>query len=122
MAVQNHLRFLDFPAEIREEVYRHLLTSDSVRGPHPTIDGGIACRFDLSILRTSRQIHAEARKVFLSANTFVKIETPWTEAQHHVEQEGLVPLIITGTAADEFDGHKFGVKINAPDYMQHFNA
>jgi len=122
MAAPNHLRFLDFPAEIREEVYRHLLTSDSVRGPHPTIDGGITYCFDLSILRVSRQIHDEARKVFLSANTFVKIETPWTEAQHHVEKEGLVPLIITGAAADSFDGHKFGVKINAPDNQQRSDA
>ncbi len=66
-------RFTDLPGEIRNEIYRILLcsfeptTKPSAREPIQLIEHSI----DTAILRTSKQIYAEAYDVMVKTNQFV---------------------------------------------------
>ncbi|KAF1988917.1 hypothetical protein K402DRAFT_391621 [Aulographum hederae CBS 113979] len=111
-------RFLDLPAEIRESVYGFVLKSDYIK--QELEDGQAAYNFDLKLFLVNRQVYYEARKVFRKENIFVRVETPWPEAQHHVADQGNVPLITTGESAEKFQDHRFGVLIDAPQYHLNF--
>lgn len=69
----------------------------------------------LVLFRLNRQIYHEARKVFRDVNTFVRIETPWPEAQQHVWDQGQVPIIVDGERAANFTGHVMTVSIDAAE-------
>lgn len=62
-------RFMDMPAEVRDQVYANLLYPElDFEHSH---DG--AALFDTTILLTNRRIFAEARDVMLKKNKFVRI-------------------------------------------------
>ena len=110
---------LTLPAEIRELIYTKLLSPIEVKKPMENDpEGHKHYRFDLRVLRTNRQVHAEARAVFRRLNVFVAIETPWPEAQEHVRLEGFVPLVITGDAALAFKPVHLRVHINVLQYSR----
>lgn len=106
--------FLALPAELREQIYRLILSpaANRVSGPddYDTYDYGAA----LALLLVSQQVYYEARAAFRALNVFVKIETPWPEAQDHVEVEGHVPVLLKGRRAARFAAHTLAVAIEAP--------
>ncbi|KAH7090186.1 hypothetical protein FB567DRAFT_558505 [Paraphoma chrysanthemicola] len=62
---------LSIPPEIRSQIYIYILTSSlPLKGPNARKFTGETYDIHTSILRTSQQIHAEARHVFFSRNTF----------------------------------------------------
>ena len=75
---------LTLPPEIRESIYRLILTPDANRlsDPDEYINYDYSAAFVL--FKLNHQIYLEARKVFRDLNVFVRIETPWPEAQAHV--------------------------------------
>ncbi|KAK7757229.1 hypothetical protein SLS62_000778 [Diatrype stigma] len=105
---------LALPAELREQIYRLILSPAANRISWPdeydTYDYGAA----LALLLVSRQVYYEARAAFRALNVFVKIETPWPEAQDHVEVEGHVPILLKGRRAARFRAHTLAVTIEAP--------
>lgn len=69
-------RFMDFPPEIRNKVYAHLLCPEP--DFQPDEDGhyvwsDIAPLYATAILLTSRQVYGEARDVLLRENQFVRV-------------------------------------------------
>ncbi|KIW00551.1 uncharacterized protein PV09_07906 [Verruconis gallopava] len=115
-------RFMDLPAELRDQIYTHLLNPED----NCTIgeDGIIAkYNYDLRFFRTCKQVYAEAKRMLqvLPWNTFARIETPWEEAQEHVRVEGMVPILMTGKAAETFSQVHVRIVIDAPFHQQDEN-
>ena len=108
--------FLGLPAEIREEVYRLLLQPSASRKEYA--DEYITYDYvpALQLLLTNRQVYIEARKVFHDLNVFVRVETPWPEAQAHVQMEGHVPIVVSKETAGNFLGHSLNISIDAPEH------
>ncbi|KAL8821757.1 MAG: hypothetical protein Q9191_007246 [Dirinaria sp. TL-2023a] len=107
------LRFLDFPAEIREQIYHEVLCTANSRRDHSALPDHAYYDFQLDILRANRQIYHEAKKAFQD-NIFVKITTPWPEALEHISSEGKVPIVTAGETADTFTAFHLWVWIDAP--------
>ncbi|KAI0013811.1 hypothetical protein F4779DRAFT_294320 [Xylariaceae sp. FL0662B] len=112
---KSHL--LNLPAEIREQIYRELLNPDVNRQFHIDDYTGYDYSDALVLFHLNRQIYYEARRVFRDLNVFVRIETPWPEAQNHVAFHGHVPILIKGDRAARFTGHSLTVVINSPHNM-----
>lgn len=106
--------FLTLPPEIREHIYRLLLNPDANRlfeqDEYTDYDYSKA----LVLFRLNHQIYYEARKIFRDLNVFVRIETPWPEAQSHVAFEGHTPILMKDERAKRFNGHSLNVTIDAP--------
>ncbi|RYP51199.1 hypothetical protein DL769_010849 [Monosporascus sp. CRB-8-3] len=105
---------LALPAELREQIYRVILSpaANRVSGPddYDTYSYGAA----LALFLVSRQVYYEARAAFRALNIFVRIVTPWPEAQDHVELEGHVPILLKGRHAARFAAYSLYVAIEAP--------
>jgi hypothetical protein len=77
-------RFLDLPLELREQIYAlYFKPADRLR-KSATLEregfyGGVY-EFDLRVMRTSKQICREARKVWRREVKTVKVGTPWPSA------------------------------------------
>jgi hypothetical protein len=107
-------RFLDLPPELRNIVYREVLNPSSFR--RELDENYTKYAFDLSILLVCQQIKSEAWAIFRQNFVFVRVETPWDEAQGHVERDGHVPLVATGELAEAFVHHHISVVIQPPHY------
>ena len=105
------LRLLDLPGEIREQIYREILSTANSR--RDLGDGCSEYQFDVNILRTNRQIYNEAKRI-QEKNVFVKITTPWPEAEGHISTEGKVPMLARGENAQRFEGYRLHVCIDTP--------
>ena len=105
---------LTLPPEIREHIYRLILHPDANRLFIPDEYTAYNYRNALVLFKLNHQIYFEARKVFCDLNVFVKIETPWPEAQEHVAIEGHVPILMKRERAARFMGHSLSVLIDAP--------
>ncbi|TKA74149.1 hypothetical protein B0A49_04998 [Cryomyces minteri] len=110
-------RFLDLPGEIREHIYRDVLPFTLHKNILDTGHSHDSYTFASNIFLVNKQVYYEARKVFQRDNVFVRIETPWPEAQQHVSVEGNVPLLCTGEQADRFKGFHMAVVIDAPQFI-----
>ncbi|KAL8735836.1 MAG: hypothetical protein Q9181_002665 [Wetmoreana brouardii] len=110
-------RFLDLPAEIRDQIYHEVLSCDSARRPPKNDDEPASYKFNLEILRANRQIYHESKKAFQD-NIFIKVTTPWAESIGHISFEGRVPLITTGPQAENFRSFHSWVWIDAPGVPQ----
>jgi hypothetical protein len=64
--------FLDIlPPDLRLHIYTHLLVSPTpIKGPVARLHQAETYGLNTAILRTNKQIHDEARTVFLGRNTF----------------------------------------------------
>ncbi|KAI0483140.1 hypothetical protein GGR56DRAFT_227530 [Xylariaceae sp. FL0804] len=126
MAGQDKASFLELPPEIREQIYAEILHPDNNRLFRPDEYTHYDYRAALVLYRLNQQIYLEARKIFRELNSFVRIETPWSEAQDHVAVEGHVPIMMKGARAERFMGHSLRVQIEAPivaspgEHMQYF--
>ena len=107
------LRFLDFPAEIREQVYRELLHTKNCQVPAQDIEDPPDYKYHTGILSANKQVHREATKI-LQDNIFIKITTPWPEAIQHIRSEGRVSTITTGDKAASFLDWHLWVYIDTP--------
>jgi tetratricopeptide (TPR) repeat protein len=107
-------RFLDLPPELRNNIYREVLNPSSFRKKLP--DHYTHYAFDLSIFLVSKQVYCESRSIFLQNFIFIRVETPWDEAQNHVERDGHVPLVATGAQAEAVRDWHMSVSIEAPNY------
>ncbi|CAK4021175.1 hypothetical protein MYCFIDRAFT_134279 [Lecanosticta acicola] len=108
---------LTIPPEIREEIYRLILHPDANRQYLDNDYTSYNYVAALVLFRINRQIYLESRKVFRDLNVFVRIETPWPEAQQHVAYEGHVPILVTKEKALQFSNHSLNVSIDAPDHV-----
>ncbi|KAK5726613.1 hypothetical protein LTR15_002499 [Elasticomyces elasticus] len=108
-------RLLSIPAEIREQIYAYILHPDASRRYHDNEYTSYDYRAALVLFKINRLIYIESRKVFRQLNIFVRIETPWPQAQDHVASEGHVPMLATGETAMRFNGHHMTVSIDAPE-------
>ncbi|KAI1851623.1 hypothetical protein JX265_010707 [Neoarthrinium moseri] len=115
MASDSAPHFLTLPPEIREQVYHLLLNPDASRLSHPDEYTDYNYRNALVLFRLNRQIYYEARKVFRDLNIFVRIQTPFPNAQDYVAFEGHVPILMKGQPAARFQGQSLNVVIGAPD-------
>lgn len=148
MAISNSkkpFRFLDLPAEIREQVRNFRGFGFVLAFPHPQTqethlyhdtnrsqiyshvlhpssfredlgEGYGRYNYNLSLFRVSHLVYTESLKIFRQLNFFVMVETPWREAERHVSIEGNVPIICRGKAAEHFTDHTLAVNIDAPDF------
>jgi len=107
---------LELPLEIREQIYRCLLNPQANRRKLPEQYSRYDYSRTLVLYRLNRQIYQEAQKIFRSLNTFILVETPWLEAQHHVAVDGRVPILATGQQAAGFKQHTMTAAITAPHY------
>jgi tetratricopeptide (TPR) repeat protein len=107
-------RFLDLPPELRNSIYREVLNPSSFRKKLP--DHYTHYSFDLSIFLVNKQIYFESRSIFLQNFIFIRVETPWDEAQNHFERDGHVPLVATGAQAEGVRDWHMSVSIEAPNY------
>ena len=106
-------RFLDYPPEIREQIYSDVLSTASSKVESNEPEEPAHYEYQLAILRTCRQIYREAQKVFQD-NVFVKITTPWPDAIDHIRSEGKVPSVTIGEKADIFRDFHLWVFIDSP--------
>ncbi|KAL8798279.1 MAG: hypothetical protein Q9223_007948 [Gallowayella weberi] len=106
-------RFLELPAEIRDQIYHEILSCDNARRLPADDDSPASYHFDLAILRTNRQIYHESKKAFQD-NIFIKITTPWSESIEHISSEGRVPMIAVGPAAEAYKSFHLWIWIDAP--------
>ncbi|KAL1305810.1 hypothetical protein AAFC00_003972 [Neodothiora populina] len=107
---------LQLPAELRTEIYSLLFAPWNNRREISEDDATYNYREALALFRVNRQIYLESRKVFQRLNSFVLIETPWTDAKHHVAVDGHVYLLCAGAQADNFKDHTMHVTIQAPQH------
>jgi len=82
--------FLDLPVELRNEIYRNLLTTKRTKRYYGLSYSSYHMEF--SILRTNRQIYHEAQRIFRE-NKFIRISTPWPAFQTSIITEAKFPLI-----------------------------
>ena len=75
------MQLLDLPPEIRETIYSIILSPAANRCLLPDDYSNYDFTAALVLYRINRQIYHEAREVFRQNNTFVRIETPWEDAQ-----------------------------------------
>ena len=110
-------RLLDLPGELRNRVYSELLSSQCVK---QHLGHGFArYNFCFALLQANRQIYFEARRIFRQ-NVFVRVTTPWREAEEHVATEGRVPMLAKGAKADSFTAWHLTAVLGSPHYVYPF--
>lgn len=107
-------RLLTIPPEIREAIYRLILTPDANRVHNPDKYTDYDFHDALVLFKLNKQIYVEARKVWRDLNVFVRVETPFERAEDHVAFEGHTPILVKGRRAKLFNDHMMSVKIGAP--------
>jgi hypothetical protein len=105
---------LGIPPEIREQIYSELLNPEVNRVYHQDEYSSYNYGPALQLFKVNRQIYVESRKIFRDLNIFVRIETPWPEAQSHVAIEGHVPILVSRNKASQFRDHRLNVRFSAP--------
>ena len=114
MAGQSRLQLLTLPPEIREHIYRLILNPDANRLFESDEYTDYNYSNALVLFKINQQVYIESRKVFRDLNVFVRIETPWPEAQDHVALKGHVPILMEKDRAARFQGHSMSIVIDAP--------
>jgi tetratricopeptide (TPR) repeat protein len=107
-------RFLELPGELRNAVYKEVLSPASFR--EDLGDGKYRYNIDTTIFLTCRQFNFEARHVFYQSLNIVRVETPLDATQNSLQQDGIVPIIARGNFADKFQMYHMNVRIEAPNH------
>nr|POE79543.1 hypothetical protein CFP56_07608 [Quercus suber] len=102
--------------ELREIIYREILHPDANRIQLDDEYATYSYHDALVLFRLNKQIYLESRKVFRDLNIFVRIETPWSEAQQHAWNQGQVPIIVHGEQSSKFDKHFLTASIDAANF------
>lgn len=83
----SHFRFLDLPRELRDKVYGHMFPSLIIDNPRFRHTSHARNTHLTAVLRTSRQVHNEARS-FLHHNLTIHL---WTIGLHSKHLEAFLP-------------------------------
>ncbi|KAI1740747.1 hypothetical protein F4680DRAFT_417719 [Xylaria scruposa] len=110
---------LSLPPEIRDQIYTIILHPSNNRTFHADEYNDYDYRDALALFRLNRQIYYEARDIFRTLNVFLRVETPWSEAEQHVNVVGHVPILMQGERASRFQGHSMQVIIETPEAGEH---
>lgn len=110
------MSFLELPPEIRTHIYSYITHPSANRRELGNGHAIYDYRDALVLFEVNKQISVEVRKVFRTLNTFVRIETPWKDAKHHVHMDAHVYLLCAGVQADNFTNHTLQVSIDAPQH------
>ncbi|KAI0541598.1 hypothetical protein GGR58DRAFT_456616 [Xylaria digitata] len=111
---QEAMGLLSLPPEIRDQIYTIILRPSNNRTFQPDEYTDYDYRDALALFHLNRQIYYEARDVFRTLNVFLRIESPWPEAEQHINLVGHVPILMRGTRASRFRGHSLQVTIETP--------
>ncbi|GAW10872.1 hypothetical protein ANO14919_002080 [Xylariales sp. No.14919] len=111
---QEVMGLLSLPPEIRDQIYTIILHPSNNRTFLPDEYANYDYRDALALFRLNRQIYYEARDVFRTLNVFLRIESPWSEAEQHVNLIGHVPILMRGARATRFKEHSLQVTIETP--------
>lgn len=129
------LTLLTLPLEIREQIYTEILLyrhnlhtlPDDLSDPEPPPPGQYEAEwptprshlsFDLRLFRVSKQICTEAEAVFRRINTFVGLQSPFPNTEHHMEEKGVLVVVASGDAAKNFKYIKLRCLIDVPEMRQ----
>ena len=110
-------RLFDLPGELRNRIYTELLSSQCAK--QDLNHGYVRYDFCFALLQVNRQVYFEARKIFRQ-NVFVRVTTPWREAEEHVATEGRVPMLAKGAKADNFTAWHMTAVLGSPHYVYPF--
>ncbi|KAI0206249.1 hypothetical protein F4808DRAFT_111993 [Astrocystis sublimbata] len=110
---------LGLPPEIRDQIYTFILHPNANRKSLADEYNDYDYRDALVLFRINRQVYHESRDIFRSLNVFLRIETPWSEAEQHVHVVGHVPILMKGLHAARFRGHSMQVSIETPEAAEH---
>ncbi|KAI4180423.1 MAG: hypothetical protein LQ346_006997 [Caloplaca aetnensis] len=86
--------FFYLPREIRDQIYRELLCSHKVCEPMDEVDVLQHYRFQVAILRCSRQTKIEAGAVFYNENCFILMELNTRELSKRFAAHAILPNIV----------------------------
>ncbi|TGJ81916.1 hypothetical protein E0Z10_g6838 [Xylaria hypoxylon] len=111
---QEVMGLLSLPPEIRDQIYTIILHPSNNRTFQPDEYTDYDYHDALALFRLNRQIYYEARDIFRTLNVFLRIKSPWSEAEQHVNLVGHVPILMRGTGASRFNGHSLQVTIETP--------
>jgi hypothetical protein len=109
---------LSIPREIREQIFSYLLHPTAISVPIASESTRQLKSFDLRLLLTCSQIHDEALSVFRRQNIFVRISTPFAEAEHWVSIHGAVPIVRMKVNANKINIHHLHARIESPRFSQ----
>ncbi|KAL5424588.1 hypothetical protein PMIN04_003126 [Paraphaeosphaeria minitans] len=111
---QQPFPFMQLPLELREQVYDEYFRPENRLEVYEVGEGiGGMYNFEFALLRTNKQVYREALRSWRK-NVFVRVETPWPHAVHHIRSEGQVPIVAAGRRALECFQHRSLVQIAAP--------
>ncbi|KAI1172384.1 hypothetical protein F4777DRAFT_515726 [Nemania sp. FL0916] len=113
-SLSSTMGLLSLPPEIRDQVYELLLHPNNNRTYHADGYTDYNFREALALFRVCRTVYYEARDVFRRLNVFARVETPWMDADRHVNMMGRVPILMRGVRATRFEGHTLQVDIATP--------
>ncbi|CAI6334788.1 unnamed protein product [Periconia digitata] len=113
--------FLRLPLELREHIYSYYFRPAD-RLDVSNFAGGLY-RFEFDLLRVNKQVHLEAHNLWRRKFAyFVRLQTLWPNAVHHISNEGLVPIVAYGPRASNFKEHAFLLEVSShqdPDQSEH---
>ena len=87
--------FFELPMELRQEVYRNLLSTRRTRRKYGL--GFVSYDLQPAILRVNRRIHQEATEIW-QKNRFVHILTLWSGFKKDILEPAKFPIIAEKTA------------------------
>lgn len=131
-------RIFDLPAELRLQIWDRILEPTptnnvswvdrdwfAVEEIDPDDDAAAATSSTIhlsykwehtALMLTCRQIYDEAASRFWRRHVFVRIDSPWPDAERHIALQGHVPIVATGARAQRFEKVHMVVTI-APAYF-----
>lgn len=113
-------RFLDLPGEIRNSIYDLLLCSwsDELEYDPSSMISSLSRRVPSSpstaLLRTNKQIHAEASDYMIKRNQFVRITCRGLDARNLFLSEGIPVITTNARSISLFDGHVMHITLSKP--------
>ncbi|KAI0398909.1 hypothetical protein F4802DRAFT_84845 [Xylaria palmicola] len=105
---------LRLPPEIRDQIYSIILRPGNNRTSIADGYTDYDYRDALVLFRLNRHIYYEARDVFRTLNVFLRVETPWSEAEQHINVVGHVPILMQGDRASRFQGYTLQATVETP--------
>ncbi|KAH7110311.1 hypothetical protein B0J11DRAFT_499160 [Dendryphion nanum] len=108
---------LRLPLELRQQIYTYYFPPSTKQTMTPTHEDTLTVyAFDLRIYLVCKQVHLEAQDVFRREYLFVRIETPWPQAEHHISTSGPLPFAIAPLKTHLFHSHTAKISITAPHF------
>jgi hypothetical protein len=122
MSSSQSFRFLDLPGEIRNSIYDLLLCSwDDELEYDPGMISNLSRRVPSSpstaLLRTNKQIHAEASDYMIKRNQFVRITCRGLDVRNLFLSEGIPVITTNARSVSLFDGYIMHITLSKPAFV-----